>query len=357
MKKFYNFAPGPATLPSEVVEQIQAELFNWNGTHISPLEIGHRSYEFQNLLDQLKQKITHVLDVPKNYKILFLQGGAQTQFSAIPMNLCVNNKVANYFATGIWSQKAVNYAKKYATPNIVTTASNLTIPNQSTWVVEHNAAYTYYCTNETVNSIYFPEIPNIDGNIPLIADATSSIFSLPIDISKHGLVFASAQKNIGIAGVTLVIIRDDLLDLALDITPETLNYKLQFENNSCVNTAPTFPIYVMDLMLNWILKQGGVNQLYNETLNKANKIYQAIDYNQLYTNKVDPTYRSPISISFGLTNYELVPEFLEEAQRFGLLNITGHNLGDHIRVCVYNAMPMDGVDLLVEFMEKFAKAH
>jgi phosphoserine aminotransferase len=350
----YNFAAGPAMLPEEVLNQINKELFNWKNTGVSVMEIGHRTKIFQNLLENLQIKLKILMQIPDNYKILFLQGGAQGQFAAIPMNLVKYNKDVDYFVTGIWSKRAADYAKAYANVNIVTEVTvNGGIPDKHEWNLNSKAAYAYYCPNETINGVQFDSIPDV-GDVPLIADMTSSILSEPFDISKFGLVFASAQKNLGIAGVTLVIVRDDLLNNNLDILPNIWNYKLLSACNSSVNTVPVFAIYVMDLMIDWVIKQGGVEEIAKVNKRKASKLYNYIDSSNFYSNSVDKTYRSQVNIPFSLQSSELLEIFLDMAVQNNLKYLQGHALVGGARASLYNAMPEDGVDKLIEFMDNFA---
>lgn len=364
-ERAYNFGAGPAMLPTEVLLRAQEELLDWNGTGVSVMEIGHRTSNFQDMLTKLEVKLRGLMNIPDNYKILFLQGGAQGLFNLIPMNLLGKNKDVDYFVSGVWSERAAKYAKKYANVNIVTTATKDSIPDFSTWNLNKNAAYAYYCPNETINGMRFPSIPDT-GNVPLIADMTSSILSEEIDVSKFGLIFASAQKNLGIAGVTLVIVREDLLtvDAANGVPevciPEVFNFKTQIEQKSCLNTPPTFAIYMMDLMVDWSIKQGGVKQLELDTRVKSQKLYQYISQSQgFYTNPVAVDYRSLINIPFSLADNDnqLLELFLSEAAKHDLKYLKGHILVGGARASLYNAMPLSGVDALIEFMRDFAAKH
>ncbi len=353
MTRPYNFAPGPATLPEEVLIRARDEMLDWRGTGISIMELSHRTDIFLQFINELEQKIRRVMNVPNNYKVLFLPGGAQGQFAAVPMNLTRDNSLVDYFVTGIWSDRAVSYAKKYSEVNIVTNATKSNIPDKSTWQLNKNAAYAYYCPNETINGIMFPTVPDV-GNVPLVADMTSSIVSSVIDVNQFAIIFASAQKNLGQAGVTLVIVRDDLLNQAQEITPPVWNYSMQAKEHSRVNTSPTYAIYVMDLMIDWLIARGGVSAIEKINQRKAEKLYNCIDHSEFYTNSIDKLYRSSINVPFDLPNKELLDKFLIEAKSCGLEYLNGHHLVGGARASLYNAMPEAGVDTLVNFMQQFA---
>jgi len=352
--ELYNFAPGPAMLPQEVLQQIAREIFNWRGTQVSVMEIGHRTKLFQSVIEELQHKIRQLMNIPKNYKILFVQGGGQGQFSAIPMNLLGKNATADYFVTGTWSKKAVDAAKVYGQVNIVTQTDGISIPHASTWQLNDKAAYAYYCPNETINGLAFAEIP-YTKNVPLVADMTSNILATEIDVSKFGLIMAAAQKNLGIAGVTLVIVRDDLLEQQLAITPSVWNYKLLAEANSSLNTPPVFAIYVMDLVVDWLIKQGGIANIAKMNYAKASKLYDYIDNCDFYLNTVEKPYRSLINVPFNLADNRLVNEFVRQANDHNLKYLAGHASVGGLRVSLYNAMPEAGVNALIEFMRQFAK--
>lgn len=356
MNRAYNFSAGPAMLPESVLQRVKDELFDWQGTGVSIMEIGHRTSHFKEMLIKIQDKLRKLMKIPTNYKILFATGGAQGQFSAIPMNLVRNNPAVDYFVTGTWSEKAVIQAKKYAKPNLVTTALDSKISDKSTWKLNPNATYAYYCPNETVAGIQFPEIP-CTGNVPLIADMTSSILSFPCDVSKFGMIFASAQKNLGIAGITVIIIRDDLLDQALDFTPHVWQYKTLADNDSNINTPPVFPIYMVDLMLDWMEEQGGVEEIARINTLKAQKIYNYIDESEFYYNKIKQPYRSRINATFDLVKPELLDKFLTEANNNGLKYLKGHILAGGVRASMYNAMPLAGVENLIDFMQDFVNTH
>ncbi len=358
MFRVYNFAAGPAMLPESVLLRAQSELLNWQDSGTSIMEIGHRTSTFQDMLSRLEEKLRKLMNIPTNYKVLFLTGGGQGHFSFIPMNLCGKNRQVDYLVTGIWSERAAKYAARYAEVNIVATAGKAQVPPASDWKLNPNAAYFYYCPNETINGMQVAQIP-ATGSVPVVADMTSSILSSEIDVSKFGVIFASAQKNLGISGVTLVIIRDDLLDHAQACTPEVFNYKLQAEQGSLLNTIPTTAVYMMDLMVDWIVnEQGGLAQLSAVNQRKVKKLYDCIDNsNGFYTNPVTAADRSLINVPFTLPSDELLQHFLIEAGQRGLKYLNGHKLVGGARASLYNAMPEKGVDLLVEFMNEFKAQH
>lgn len=358
MFRVYNFAAGPAMLPESVLLRAQSELLNWQDSGTSIMEIGHRTSTFQDMLSRLEEKLRKLMNIPTNYKVLFLTGGGQGHFSFIPMNLCGKNRQVDYLVTGIWSERAAKYAARYAEVNIVATAGKAQVPPASDWKLNPNAAYFYYCPNETINGMQVAQIP-ATGSVPVVADMTSSILSSEIDVSKFGVIFASAQKNLGISGVTLVIIRDDLLDHAQACTPEVFNYKLQAEQGSLLNTIPTTAVYMMDLMVDWIVnEQGGLAQLSAVNQRKVKKLYDCIDNsNGFYTNPVTAADRTLINVPFTLPSDELLQHFLIEAGQRGLKYLNGHKLVGGARASLYNAMPEKGVDLLVEFMNEFKAQH
>ena len=356
MKCTYNFSAGPAMLPESVLLRAQQMLLNWEGTGSSIMEMGHRTPLFQDLLAKLEQKLRDLITIPQQYKILFLAGGAQGHFSFIPMNLTKYKHDVDYLVTGIWSERAAKFAARYANVNIVTTPSNSGISDKTTWQFNPNAAYAFYCQNETINGIQFNEIPDT-GDVPLVVDMTSSILSEEMDVTKFGLIFASAQKNLGIAGITLLIVREDLLGQALDCVPEIFNYALQAEQHSLANTIPVFPVYMMDLMVDWILhEEGGLKAVVASNHHKVSQLYACIDNsNGFYRNPINPAYRSQVNIPFSLPNDELLKLFLSEAGQQGLKYLQGHRLVGGARASLYNAMPLDGVMKLIAFMDAFAR--
>ncbi|MBL4647368.1 MAG: 3-phosphoserine/phosphohydroxythreonine transaminase [Gammaproteobacteria bacterium] len=360
MKKntYYNFSAGPATLPLTVLQQAQAEMLNWHDTGFSIMEIGHRTELFQQLLTEIKNDLRQLVNIPSHYHVLFFAGGANTQFSAVPMNLLGDKQHADYFNTGVWSVLAMQEAKKYCQVNDVTTAvpnACYAIPDKTTWQFDPRAAYVHYTSNETITGVQFHQIPDV-GSVPLVADMTSCFLSQPIDISQFGLIYAAAQKNFGQAGVTLIIVRDDVLSQALAITPATLDYQLQIKNNSCLNTPPTYAIYILGLMLQWLKQQGGLSAMEKINRRKAAKLYAAIDASDFYHNQVNPTDRSIMNVTFTLPDENLTKQFLHIAQQAGLYQLRGHKKLGGIRASIYNAMPEAGVDTLLAVMKNFERS-
>jgi phosphoserine aminotransferase len=357
MSSIYNFSAGPAALPPEVIAQAQQEFGNWHNSGLSVLEIGHRSAAFVALAEQIQSDLRELLNIPKNYQILLLPDGATYQFSWVPMNLLRGNKQADYVNTGVWSQKALVEAKRYCEVNIV--ASNAetgrtTIPAQARWALNKNAAYVHYTANETIDGLEFSWLPNV-GTVPLVSDMSSTLLSMPLDIKHFGLIYAGGQKNLGANGLTLVIVREDLLGNALPLTPTLGNYQVQAENHSLYNTPPTYAWYLLSLMLRWVQTQGGVVVMAERNKRKAEKLYRFIDNSDLYSNNVDPCCRSRMNVIFRLRKPELEKKFLLAAEQRGLLGLHGHRLVGGLRASLYNAMPEAGVDALLEFMEDFEK--
>ncbi len=359
MARVYNFSAGPATLPEEVLRQAQAELLNWQGLGMSIMEVGHRTNPYEELSAQVMASTREILKVPDNYQILYLTNSSRAHFAMVPMNLLRGKTKADYLHTGIWSKMALDEAKRYCQVNIAASGENLafnSIPEPSSWRLEPGAAYVHYTTNETINGVEFRFIPEV-GKVPLVADMTSSIMSEPIDINRFGLIYAGTQKNMGIAGLSLVIVRKDLLGQVLAFTPTLYNYQIHADNHSLYNTPASFAVYITGLVLTWIKRQGGLTAMAELNQRKSEKLYQCIDNSKLYYNSVDLKYRSRVSIPFFLKNKELEAQFLTEARAMGLVALKGHRMLGGIRACMYNAMPEQGVDKLIEFMRQFEKAN
>lgn len=356
MHRVHNFSAGPAVLPEEVLIQAQRELLDWNNCGASVMEISHRGKEFMALAEETFQDLRDLLNIPKNYHILFLQGGARSQFAMVPMNLIDSHDSAAYVQTGLWGQLAIAEAKLFTQVKIVADTELTkfrTIPPQDQWDSFENAAYLHYVDNETINGVEFPYIPN-SGSVPLVADMSSSILSRPIDVSKFGLIYASAQKNMGPAGITLVIIRDDLLKRkALAQTPNMFRYQAHVEANSLYNTVPTFPWYVCSLVLKWLKKQGGLEVMAERNARKAAKLYEVIDHSNFYHNPVDRPYRSRMNVPFILPTPQLEEAFCKQAEKERFIGLKGHRYLGGLRASIYNAMPESGVDALIEFMKEF----
>ena len=357
MSRIYNFSAGPAMLPEEVLKQAASEMTDWRGSGMSVMEMSHRGKEYISIAKKAEADLREIMEVPDNYKVLFLQGGASSQFAMIPMNLLRGNNTADYINTGQWSKKAIAEAKRYCKVNVVATseADNFTtVPAKSEWKLNPDAAYLHYTPNETIGGVEFDSIPDT-GNVPLVADMSSTILSRPFDVTKFGLIYAGAQKNIGPAGLTIVIIREDLIDEPLPGTPVMFSYKTHAENDSMYNTPPTYAWYIAGLVFEWIKNKGGLDAMAGRNKRKADKLYTAIDKSGFYKNPVDKNYRSCMNIPFTLKNSGLDSKFLEEAKAAGLVSLKGHRSVGGMRASIYNAMPEEGVDALISFMEEFQK--
>ncbi|ANB03331.1 3-phosphoserine/phosphohydroxythreonine transaminase [Ectothiorhodospira sp. BSL-9] len=355
MTRVYNFSAGPAVLPEPVLERARAEMLDWNGTGMSVMEMSHRGKAFVSIAAQAEQDLRDLLKVPDNYKVLFLQGGASGQFAAVPMNLLRGKKQVDYVNTGSWSKKAISEAKKYADVNVVATseADNFThIPAFDSWQCNGDAAYLHYTPNETIGGVEFHWVPET-GDVPLVADMSSNILSRPIDVSKYGVIYAGAQKNIGPAGLTLVIVRDDLIGDAMPGLPSILDYKVQADADSMSNTPPTYGWYLAGLVFQWLKELGGLEAMEQINRRKAEKLYTAIDNSAFYHNPVEVSARSLMNVPFTLADAELDGLFLKEAEQAGLTTLKGHRSVGGMRASIYNAMPEAGVDALVEFMVDF----
>lgn len=363
-KTVYNFSAGPAMLPSVVLEQAQSELLNWHGTKMSVMEMSHRGKEYMEIIQTAENDLRQLLQIPKNYHVLFLQGGASLQFSMIPLNLAQDKAaIVDYIETGVWSTKAIKEANKFASVNIV--ASNVTqdakkyrfIPNADTWCFDPRAQYVHYTTNETIGGVAFFEIPKVPEGIPLVADMSSDILSRPIDVSQFGIIYAGAQKNIGPAGLTIVIIRDDLVEQAKGIVPTMLDYKIHVKNASMYNTPPTYGIYIAGLVFKWLLSLGGLSSMEAINQHKAALLYNYLDQSDFYFNDIEHAVRSRMNVPFWLHNAALNDLFLQEAEANGLLQLKGHRDAGGMRASIYNAMPLEGIEALIHFMDRFAQQH
>ena len=359
MSRIYNFSAGPAMLPAEVIKRAATEMNDWHGCGMSVMEMSHRGKEFTSIAEKAEKDIRDLMSIPDNYKVLFLQGGASSQFSMIPMNLLRGKESADYINTGAWSKKAIAEAKKFCNVNVAATSepSNFTtIPQRSEWSLNSDAAYVHYTPNETIGGVEFHSIPDT-GDVPLVADMSSTILSRPVDVSKFGLIYAGAQKNIGPAGLTIVIIREDLIGDEISGTPSMFSYAIHAKAGSMYNTPPTYSWYIAGLVFQWIKDLGGLTAMAEINKRKADKLYAAIDGSEYYTNPVGPAWRSWMNIPFTLANPEKDPVFLEEAKEAGLLTLKGHRSVGGMRASIYNAMPEAGVDALIGFMKEFEKKH
>ena len=357
MSRVYNFSAGPAMLPEAVLQRAQAELTDWHGAGASIMEMSHRGKEFVSVHAEAEQDVRDLLGVPETYKVLFLQGGASGQFAAIPMNLLRGKNKADYILTGSWGKKAIGEAKKYCEVNVVASSEGekfTTIPTFDHWALNADAAYVHYTPNETIEGVEFHWIPET-GDVPLVGDMSSTILSRPVDVSRFGLIYAGAQKNIGPAGVTLVIVREDLIGNVLLMTPGVWDYAQQAKADSMLNTPPTYSLYIAGLVFKWVKEQGGLSVMAERNERKAQRLYAAIDGSDFYRNPVDPSCRSWMNVPFVLADPELDGEFLTGASQAGLTTLKGHRSVGGMRASIYNAMPESGVDALIDYMTDFEK--
>lgn len=357
MSRDYNFSAGPAALPEEVLRQAQTELLEWNGAHASVMEISHRGKEFVALAEEAERDLRSLLAVPSNYKVLFLQGGATQHFAQIPMNFARRGETVDYVLTGDWSEKAAKEAKALAEVRIAATAAATNydrIPARSTWTLDPKAAYVHLTPNETIRGVEFHEVPDV-GAVPLIADVSSTILSRPLDVSKHALLYAGAQKNIGAAGLVVLIVRDDLLERCPKDIPKIFNYAEHAAQGSMLNTPNTFGWYLAGLVFKWVARQGGVAAMAERNRAKASLLYDYVDASGFYRNPVEPAARSWMNVPFTLPREDLDAAFLKEADAAGLRALKGHRAVGGMRASIYNAMPLEGVQALVDFMKDFAR--
>ncbi len=355
MARKFNFSAGPAMLPTVVIKRAQQEMLEWNGSGMSVMEMSHRGKEYMSIAAKAEKNLREVISIPDNYKVLFLQGGASSQFAMIPLNLLGDRDSADYLNTGMWSKKAIAEAKHYCTVNIAADTSEggfTTVPTQESLKLNPDAAYVHYTPNETIGGVEFDYIPET-GGVPLIADMSSTILSRPIDISRFGMIYAGAQKNIGPAGLTIVIIRDDLLGKAAENTPTMFNYVTHANSGSMYNTPATYSWYMAGLVFEWIKEQGGLEAIAEVNKRKADKLYAVIDGSDFYGSPVAINGRSWMNVPFTLADSELDAAFLTGATERGLLNLKGHRAVGGMRASIYNAMPEEGVDALVAYMQEF----
>jgi phosphoserine aminotransferase len=359
MARIFNFSAGPATLPEEVLAQVSAELLDWNGRGASVMEISHRSKAFIKVAEQAEADVRELLGVPQDYAVLFLQGGATQQFALIPMNLSSAGQTVDYVVTGQWSKKAAAEAKILRKVNIVAdgAAGNYTdIPARGAWNLSADAAYVHYCPNETIGGLEFHDVPDV-GSVPLVADMSSTILSRPLDVRKFGLIYAGAQKNIGPAGLVLMIVRRDLLERVEATVPNILRYSAQAKEGSMLNTPATFSWYVAGLVFAWLKRKGGLPWIAALNQRKAAKLYKAIDESGYYRNPVAVPHRSWMNVPFTLPDANLDAAFIAEAEKAGLAELKGHRSVGGMRASIYNAMPEAGVDALIDFMKDFSRRH
>ncbi|MFN0300775.1 MAG: 3-phosphoserine/phosphohydroxythreonine transaminase, partial [Burkholderiales bacterium] len=357
MPRAINFSAGPAMLPEPVLEQAAAEMLDWHGSGMSVMEMSHRGPEFISIAEQAEADLRALLAVPANYKVLFLQGGASQQFGMIPMNLLAGKKVADYVHTGEWAKKAIAEASRFCKVNIAATSEDEKFtyaPPQSDWRVSPDSAYVHYTSNETIGGVEFHWVPDV-GNVPLVVDMSSHFLSRPVDVSRFGMIYAGAQKNVGPAGLVIVIIREDLLGHAMPITPSMLDYKVHADAQSMSNTPPSYAIYIAGLVFQWIKSKGGLAGIERLNIAKARRLYDFLDASSFYKNPVRPSDRSRMNVPFTLADAKLDNPFLKGADAKGLLQLKGHRSVGGMRASIYNAMSIEGVERLLDYMREFEK--
>ncbi len=357
--RVFNFSAGPATLPESVLSRAAEEMLDWHGSGMSVMEMSHRGKEFISIAQKAEADLRSLLGIPANYKVLFLQGGALAMNALIPMNLLGQKTSADYVNTGEWSKKSISEARKYCHVNVAASAEDKKftyVPPQSGWKLDPNAAYVHVCTNETIGGVEYFWVPDT-GEVPLVADMSSHILSRPIDVSRYGVIYGGAQKNIGPAGLTFVIVRDDLLGRALPVTPSVFNWQEQAAADSMLNTPPTYGIYIAGLVFEWLQEQGGMAAMEQKNIAKARLLYDYLDATDFYISPIEVDCRSRMNVPFFLHDDKLDTAFLEGAQQNGMLQLKGHRVVGGMRASIYNAMPIEGVQALVAYMKEFARTH
>lgn len=359
MSRVYNFSAGPSALPEAVLRQAQEELMEWRDSGMSVMEMSHRGKFFSIIAEELESDLRTLLAIPDNYKVLFMQGGATAQFSFIPLNLLRGKTKACYINTGAWSEKAIQDAKNYC--EVVVSASSeasnfTTIPDPAGWILDEQATYLHYTSNETIHGVEFSYIPESHG-LPLVSDMSSNILSRKFDVNRYGLIYAGAQKNMGPSGVTVVIVREDLIGDVGKQVPPVFSYAEQAKNHSMLNTPATYNWYLVGLVLKWLIEQGGVGAIEQRNIAKADLLYRTIDQSSLYRNPVEPSCRSRMNVPFILADQNLDKAFLEAAEANGLFELKGHRSVGGMRASIYNAMPEEGVRALCDFMAEFERTH
>ncbi len=359
MRKVFNFSAGPAVLPEEVLAQAAGEMLDWHGSGQSVMEMSHRGKEYMGIHERAENDLRELLSIPGNYKILFLQGGASMQFGMVPANLLRGRASADYIDTGEWSRKAIQEARRFGAVNVAASSEDRKytyVPDRETWKLDPNAAYVHFCANETIGGVEFHRTPDV-GDVPLVADVSSTFLSRPLEVSKYGLIYGGAQKNFGPAGLTLVIVRDDLLGQGQPRPPAMLDYKTHADADSMYNTPPTYSVYIAGLVFQWLKARGGVSGIERTNVEKAKLLYDCIDRGGFYRNPVAEPDRSRMNVPFTLPDARLDDPFLAGAKERGLLQLKGHRSVGGMRASIYNAMPIDGVRALVSYMEEFAARH
>ena len=355
MTRVVNFSAGPAVLPETVLQQAAAEMLDWHGSGMSVMEMSHRGKEFISIHAEAEKDLRELLAVPANYKVLFLQGGAIAENAIVPMNLLRGRSVADYVNTGEWSKKSIKEAKRYCKVNVAASSEDRNfsyIPPQQSWKLSADAGYVHICSNETIGGLEYHWVPDT-GAVPLVADMSSHILSRPVEVSRYGLIYAGAQKNIGPAGLTLVIVRDDLIGQAAAFTPSAFDYKQQAEADSMFNTPPTYAIYIAGLVFKWLKQQGGLAEIERLNIAKAKLLYDTLDQSKFFVNPVEPRDRSRMNVPFKLRDEALDDEFLKGAKAIGMVQLKGHRSVGGMRASIYNAMPIEGVRQLVAYLREF----
>lgn len=359
MARIYNFSAGPAMLPTEVIKLAQQEMLDWQGSGMSVMEMSHRGKEFMEMASTAEQDLRDLLSIPSNYKVLFLQGGATAQFAMVPLNLMNRTGKADYANTGAWSKKAIAEGKRYGEVNICASSETdnfNSVPAFDSWDLKSDASYVHVTPNETIGGVQYPGLPDT-GDIPIVADMSSTILSRPIDVSQYGIIYAGAQKNIGPAGLTIVIVRDDLIGAASDTCPSIFNYATHADAGSMSNTPPTYSWYLAGLVFKWLKEKGGLTGMAEINDRKASKLYSLIDANDFYSNPVAVNNRSTMNVPFILKDAAFDSDFLAGAKDAGLVTLKGHRSVGGMRASIYNAMPEEGIDTLIQYMNEFAAQH
>jgi len=358
MKCTYNFSAGPAVLPKSVMLRAQAEMIDWHDSGMSVMEMSHRGKHYMSIIEKVESDFRSLFNVPKNYKVLFLQGGAIAQNSMVPLNL-LNGKKANYVVSGYWSKRSYQDALPFGDMSIAASSESIgytKAPDLQEWKIDSSASYIHFCSNETIHGVEYFDLPSVK-TIPVVADMSSHILSRAVDISQFGVIYAGAQKNIGPAGLTIVIVRDDLLEVASPLTPSVFNWKTQAENQSMINTPTTYSIYMAGLVFEWLIELGGLAAIEKQNIKKAELLYNYIDSSDFYSNPIDIKNRSRMNVPFRIQNEDLHASFVTGAENLGMIGLKGHRLVGGIRASIYNAMPIEGVQALVDYMKDFEKSH
>lgn len=363
MVRPYNFGPGPSQMPDAVLENAASEFMNWNNTGMSSMELGHRGPDFKKIIDDAIDNVYKLLNLPNTHKVLFMQGGARAQNAIIPMNLLNESRLCDFVVTGYWSEQTAKEASKYGVVNIASSSQDsfVSIPSVRKWKVNKSSSYIHICSNETVNGVEFSEWPDLNsinrGHIPLVVDMSSNILSKSMDFTKIGLAYASAQKNIGPAGLTLVIVNELLLKetnlRGMNICPRVFNYRNLIQTNSLYNTPPTYSIYMAGLMFKWLIDKGGIEAVEKINIEKSKLLYETLDSSEFYQTSVSPLFRSRVNVPFFLPNEDLNGVFIEGARKKGLINLKGHSAVGGLRANLYNSMPIDGIVNLVRWLKEF----